>query len=121
MKYGTQLLYGAATLLGVGYLIKKRKKKPRRPRVVTLAFTNGEVSTVKLGKGGRVAVQYDPASPWMHTGVASEFTLLVVPPRKEGTVEFQVAEVVDSDQVAVQAVAEDGTVMGEHKIAIERP
>lgn len=123
IKYGA--LAGVA--LGVGLMFGGTKKRRRRKSVKTgvkiIQFGEGDgESIIQLPKGGEFIVRYDELSPWAHTWQATETTPMVGV--KDGKLRFRLTKTLppgSPDQVYVQALDENDTVMGEHKITIFAP
>lgn len=111
------LILGYA-LVPTGKYKRKRKRKTRK-----VDFEKGGETFATLRKGDRIVVTYDQLSPFRYAGAPTETVQLVEKPA-DGTVAFVVKETMMKggiDQVYVQAIAEDGTVLGEHKISVQGP
>ncbi len=123
MNKGTvALLMASAGFLGLGYVLSKKKKKPKAT-VRKIAYeVDGETFTT-LGKGGRIVVTWDPSSPFGYKGIPSEITTLVPNP-KAYSIEFVVTKTMPKDaidEVYVQAIDDQGEKVGEHRIVIQGP
>ena len=117
-------LAAGGLVLAAGILAgKKKKKRRRKPNIRKISFEKDGETFTTMRKGDLIQVSYDPLSPLQYVGVPTDTVQLAVG-SPAGIVGFVVKKTMASgnvDQVYVQAVAEDGTIMGEHKITVQGP
>lgn len=122
----------AVALLGLGGLaLMKRKPARSSGRSGGGSTTNlerridyapGGEDFAMLRSGDRIVVAYDRLSPFRYVGQPTD--VVELEPTVDGEVRFLVVKNLaagDVTQVYVQALDEDDTVLGEHKITVQGP
>jgi len=127
MKSATKAGLAFAGLIGAYALWPKKKRYGRSGShgLVTkkVKYAADGESFFKLRGGSRIFVRYDKTSPWRYVGIPTD-TVTLLEDAPAGTVGFTLAEDLPSGgiaQVYVQALAEDNSVLGQHKITVQGP